>query len=78
VFHKGVVGDGRMKCIFSRVISVIPDNEGVDLNLNNSYYIIIGTVELTGVYVCLSVCIVLHVVWVPVFIFNTSISLCIE
>jgi len=48
VLHNGSVNDGRLTCIFSRVVPVLPGHEGVDLNLNNSYYIIIGTGENAG------------------------------
>ena len=43
----GIV-NGRLQCVFSRVISVIPGEEGSDLDLNASYYIIIGTGATPG------------------------------
>jgi len=50
VLHEGTVTNGRIKCIFSRVVSVIPGSEASDLNLNNSYYIMIGTGLFPGGY----------------------------
>ena len=52
VFHNGSLDDGRVTCIFSRVIHVIPGQEGVDLNLDKSYYVMIGTGEDPGVCLC--------------------------
>ncbi|XP_065905952.1 putative ferric-chelate reductase 1 [Dysidea avara] len=43
VLHEGIVDDGRIKCTFSRVVSVLPGSETLDLNLNSSHYIMIGT-----------------------------------
>ncbi|XP_065905953.1 uncharacterized protein [Dysidea avara] len=48
VLHNGSIVDARITCIFSRVISVLPESEASDLNLNNSYYIIIGIGEFPG------------------------------
>ena len=40
--------DDRIECTFSRIISVLPGEETSDFNLDNSYYIIIGTGEQQG------------------------------
>lgn len=43
ILHSSGVVDGRMECTFSRTISVIQGDENSDFNLDNSYYIMIGT-----------------------------------
>ena len=48
VLHNGSIVDARITCIFSRVISVLPESEASDLNLDNSYYIMIGIGEFPG------------------------------
>ena len=48
ITHTAGLVDGRLECSFSRVISVIPGEEGSDLNLDASYYIMIGTGESSG------------------------------
>ena len=42
--------DGRIECTFSRIISVLPREETSDFNLDNPYYIIIGTGEQQGTH----------------------------
>ena len=61
MLHEGIVDDGRIKCTFSRVVSVLPGSETLDLNLNSSHYIMIGT-GLPGVCVCVCVCFVYIIV----------------
>ena len=39
-----------MECTFSRTISVIQGDENSDFNLDNSYYIMIGTGGQQGAY----------------------------
>ena len=46
--HSTGVVNGRIECTFSRVISVVLGEEGSDFNLDNPYYIIIGTGEQQG------------------------------
>jgi len=48
--HSTEVVDGRIECTFSRIIPVLPGEEDSDFNLDNSYYIIIGTGEQQGIY----------------------------
>ena len=48
--HSTGVVNGRIECTFSRVISVLSGEESSDFNLDNPYYIIIGTGEQQGIY----------------------------
>ena len=48
--HSSGVMDGRIECTFSRIIEVLPGEEISDFNLDNSYYIIIGTGEQQGTH----------------------------
>ena len=48
--HRTGVVNGRIECTFSRVISVVSEEEGSDFNLDNPYYIIIGTGEQQGIH----------------------------
>ena len=50
IAHTTEIINGRLECMFSRVISVIPGEENSDLNLDASYYIIVGTGENPGNY----------------------------
>ena len=48
MLHGGGIIDARITCTFSRLISVLPRSEASDLNLDNSYYIIIGKGNFPG------------------------------
>ena len=48
--HSTGVINGRIECTFSRIISVLPGEENSDFNLDNFYYIIIGTGEQQGTH----------------------------
>ena len=51
ILHNAGVINGRIECTFSRMISVVSEaEEGSDFNLDNPYYIIIGTGEKQGFY----------------------------
>ena len=40
--------NGRLTCVFSRLIPVLERQVGEDLDLNNSYYIMLGMGEDAG------------------------------
>ena len=46
--HSTGVINGRIECTFSRTILVVSGEESSDFNLDNPYYIIIGTGEQQG------------------------------
>ena len=51
MLHDSELTDGRLRCTFSRLISVLSEQNGTDLNLNRSYYIMIGMGDNPGKYV---------------------------
>ena len=50
ILHNSGVIHGRIHCTFSRVISVLPVEEGSDLNLNNSYTMFAATGARQGIH----------------------------